>query len=131
MIERATEIAVQSRRVAREGGFLSLPGTLARVRERSAAGMASLRWPERLPPSEIGAAPMTVIRGGMGATSDQAVTGTSRMLGFTSTSTQLRHGIEAGIGQLRAQGGTIERHGMLVDAGQILMGRETGPTSLP
>ena len=117
VVERAIEIAARSGRIEREGDFLSVPGTPVRVRDRNEVGSGGLRLPERLPPSEIDAALMTVIRGGMGATSDQAITGASRMLGFRWTSAQLRQGIEAGIGRLRAQGNIIEQHGMLIDAG--------------
>ena len=115
-VERAIEVAVRSGQIVREGDFLSIPGTVVNVRDRSEVGTASLRWPERLPPSEIEAALITVIRGGMGATSDQAVTGTLRMLGFKSTSAQLRQLFEAGIGRLSAQGKVIEQHGMLVES---------------
>ena len=62
---------------------------------------------------------MTVIRGGMGATSDQAVTGVLRMLGFKLTSAQIRLGMEAGIGRLRAKGKIMEQQGMLIDFGLV------------
>jgi hypothetical protein len=118
VVERAIETAVRSGRIARDGDFLSIAAAPVRVRDRNDVDSASLRWPERLPPAEIDAALRNVIRGGMGATSDQAVTGAARMLGFKATSAQLRQRFEAGIERLRARGDIVEQHGMLVDCGQ-------------
>ena len=116
-VESAIEFAVKFRGIERDGDFLSVPGAPVRVRDRNEAS-ASLRLPERLPPSEIDAALVAVIRGGMGAKSDQAVIGASRMLGIKATSAQIRETIEAGIERLRAKGDIVEQHDMLVEVGR-------------
>jgi very-short-patch-repair endonuclease len=89
-VERAVDAAVQQGRLSKEQWFLSIPGRSPKVRDRSGVSSVSLRRPEMLPPAEMRVAIVEVVDANFGATSDQIVQSVSRMLGFKSTSQQLR-----------------------------------------
>lgn len=94
-VERAIQISVRVGRIVQEGDFLSIPGTKPQARDRSSVKSLSLRRPDTLPPAEIEAAIMEVVRANFGATEDQVCMVVSRAFGFKSTSTQLREAIAA------------------------------------
>ena len=82
--------------VSHDGDFFqSVAGNAPTVRDRSNVLTQSLRKPEMLPPAEIRAAAIQVIRGHLGASAEEVVIHSSRALGFQATSAQLRAVIEA------------------------------------
>lgn len=89
-IERAVEVSVKVGRLSEDGDFLSIPGSKPKVRDRGAVRSATLRKPDMLPPAEIEAAVMDVVRANFGATEEQVSTVVCRTFGFKSTSAQLR-----------------------------------------
>ena len=98
----------------RDGGFLSLPGQDAVVRDRSFVASATLRKPEMLPPAEVRAAVLSVVRRNLGATRDEIVVAVARALGFKSTSAQLRDIITGQVDGLPASGDLVAKGGVLV-----------------
>lgn len=102
-VERAVLTAAQQRLV--EGGpFYAKPGHQVVVRHRTQVQSATLRKPEMLPPAEIDAAVVRIIKANYGASRAELVQALSRCFGFTSTSAQLRGVLEAGIDRLLAAG---------------------------
>lgn len=93
-IDRAIAVAVRQGRLHDERGFLSVPGTVPKVRDRSGVASASLRRPEMLPPSELRAAMVNVVEANFGASRDQVIQIVSRAIGSKGTSAQLRAVIE-------------------------------------
>jgi hypothetical protein len=84
-------------RMVREHGFLWIPGALPTVRNRADVQSAGLRKPDMLPPTELRAAILQVVRANFGATPDQVVQSVSRSLGFKATSAQLKAVIDEAI----------------------------------
>jgi hypothetical protein len=72
------------------GPFWSLPGQVARIRDRSSVSAAGLRKPEMLPDTEIEAALLAVIDANYGASREALIVATVRLFGFASTSNALR-----------------------------------------
>ncbi|WP_082670098.1 DUF3320 domain-containing protein [Sphingomonas sanguinis] len=89
-VERAVEVSVREGRLAEDGDFLTIPGRPPRVRDRSEVRSASLRKCDSLPPAELEAAILGVVRENYGATDDQVVQAAARAVGFKATSGQLR-----------------------------------------
>jgi very-short-patch-repair endonuclease/DNA polymerase III delta prime subunit len=97
--------AVEHGIVAREGDFIChVDGRAPTVRDRSSVQSPSLRKPEMLPPMEIRAAALQVIRTHLGVSAEEVVTQVSRMLGFQSTSAQLRGLVQAELDRLVVAG---------------------------
>jgi hypothetical protein len=115
-VERGVDVAVQRGRVVRDDAFLSVPGASVPVRDRSGVMSPSLRRPDLLPPVEIEAALLQVIRVGLGATAEEAVLGVSRIMGFKATSAQLKQMIGKALDALCARGELIQQSGILVVA---------------
>jgi hypothetical protein len=91
--------------VTREGDFVrQVDGSAPTVRDRSSVQSPSLRRPEMLPPIEIRAAALQVIRRHLGVSAEEVVTQVSRMLGFQSTSAQLRSIVQAELDRLIVDG---------------------------
>jgi hypothetical protein len=73
-----------------------IPGrTIIPIRSREDVGSASLRKPEMLPPQEIDAAILKFIEAHISSTLEETARGIARILGFRSTSQQLRGLIES------------------------------------
>jgi very-short-patch-repair endonuclease len=115
-VERAINAAVRQGRLADDLSFLSIPGRTARVRDRSAVDSATLRKPEMLPPSELRTAILEVVDANFGATQDQIVQAISRVLGFKSTSQQLRD-LFIGLVDEMVENGTVAMQGEIVVSG--------------
>jgi len=113
-VELAVDVSVKMGRVARQGNFLSIPGREPRVRDRSEVRSPTLRRADTLPPSEIEAAIMEVVRSNFGATEDQVATVVSRRLGFKSTSAQTRDAIAAVWTKAVEKEWLVRRDGMFV-----------------
>ncbi len=103
-VEKAIALAVRRQALQKDGPFLSIPGTLPKVRDRSQVASLTLRKPESLPPDEICAAAINIVRTNFGATTVQIVQAVSRAFGFKSASTPLRDAIERAIDNSLARG---------------------------
>jgi hypothetical protein len=95
-----------------EDGFLSIKGYPIQIRNRENVSSPDLRKPERIAPSELGAAILAVIELGHGATQKEIPTAVARILGFKNTSAQLRNAIESQISKLDRQNTIVESNGM-------------------
>jgi very-short-patch-repair endonuclease len=109
----AIAIAQSSRDIIREGEFLLWPESEVVLRDRSGVASLGLRRIEMLPPTEIDAGLISIIRTSLGATADQAVNAVARGLGFKATSSQLKDLVETRIAGLQAKGLLSESEGML------------------
>lgn len=121
-VEQAIDVAVKLGRLRKDGPFLTIPDTVPEARDRSEVISASLRRPEMLPPAEIRAAALDIVRRNFGATLDQVIQAIARALGFKSTSSQLRSIIRAVVCATVAEG-------MLVDQAGLLVPKENGAES--
>ena len=72
-VEKAIEVSVRDGRLAKDSGFLTIPGRMPRVRDRGEVRSDSLHKCDRLPPWELEAAILGVVRRNYGATDDQVV----------------------------------------------------------
>lgn len=90
-VERALALVVRKAIVTREGAFYWPAGQSGfPVRNRADVASPTLRKPEMLPPREIQAALLAIIRSQHGATADDAIVEASRLLGYGATSQQLK-----------------------------------------
>jgi len=83
-----------------DGFFVPVGRDECAIRDRGNAACSTLRKPEMLPPAEIRKAITTVVQVHLGVTSDDTVVETARLLGFRSTSSQLKEVIEQQIDKL-------------------------------
>uniref|UniRef100_UPI0035CB721C DUF3320 domain-containing protein n=1 Tax=uncultured Sphingomonas sp. TaxID=158754 RepID=UPI0035CB721C len=113
-VEKAIEVSVREGRVAEDGDFLSIPGRVPRVRDRSEVRSASLRKSDSLPPAELEIAIFDVVRENYGATDDQVIQTAARAVGFKSTSGQLRELLSEVIEGAVSRDQLARRNGMLV-----------------
>ncbi len=107
------------RHAARKGNLLveddcyQLNGVPVRVRDRSNAASRTLKKPELMPPQEIREAIVQLVCESHGVRRADVATAVARMLGFLTTSQQLRDRIEQGIdlliigSRLSADGDTL------------------------
>ena len=93
-VENAIAGPVRAGRLVRSGDFLSVPGRIPMVRDRSDVASATLRKIDNLPPEELERAILDIVSANYGATADQVCLAVSRALGFKSTSAQLRTAID-------------------------------------
>ena len=112
-VESALKFAARNGKLAVEDQCYHFKGNAILVRDRSDAASRTLRKPELLPPQEIRAALMDLIRDAHGVYQDEAVTAVSRMLGFQSTSQQIRERIDQQICKLWEDGELISHGDML------------------
>jgi very-short-patch-repair endonuclease len=115
-VERAIEVAVSQGRLVDEDAFLSIPGRAIGVRDRSSVASATLRKPEMLPPAELRSGIMGVVDANFGATQEQIIQAVSRLLGFKSTSPQLRDLFVGLIGKM-IDDGTLTPQGTIIVSG--------------
>lgn len=100
-VSGAEHICVRQGVVDLRGQFLDISSrNTPRVRNRESVNSSNLRKPEFLPPSEIQAAILELVRSHYGIMKDEAVTATARLFGFRTTSQQLRETIEKNIESL-------------------------------
>lgn len=123
---------VRAGRLQRDGDFLTMPGRIASVRDRSNVESATLRKPEMLPPEELERAILGVVAENFGATDEQIALAVSRMLGFKSTSSQLRSVIDAAVAAASAKQWLVRRDGLLVvgDEAPSVSSKTPGPTPM-
>ncbi len=113
-VEKAIDVSVREGRLAQAGDFLTVPGSRLRVRDRSEARSPSLRRPDSLPPAELEAAILAVVRENYGATDDQVVQSAARAVGFKATSGPLRELLAGVVADAVAGERLSRRNGMLV-----------------
>lgn len=115
-VEAAIDVAARTGRIERTDDFLAIPNAPIRVRDRSAADSSSLRRAERLPPSEIAAAVLEIVRVNFGATREQIVQAVARAFGIKATGATVRGTLEAEVERMVEQGTLVAQAGMLVAA---------------
>lgn len=93
-VERAVRSLLVTKRCRREKGFLSIPDAPVRVRRRDSVSSPTLKKPEMLPPAEIRAAVLALVKGNLGAMPHEIPSVVARIFGFKATSAQLRSVIE-------------------------------------
>lgn len=113
-VETAIDVAVRTGRIERGADFLALPDAPVRVRDRSATASASLRRADRLPPEEIAAAVLQIVRLNFGATREQAVQAAARAFGIKATSAVMRNVLEAEVDRMVKHGTLTAQAGVLV-----------------
>ena len=105
--------AVRKGNLQVEGDCYQLKEASVVVRDRSAAASRTLKKPELLPPQEIRAAIVCLVRESHGMHREAASTAVSRLLGFHATSQRLRERIEQQ-GDLLLTKGTLTTDGVLL-----------------
>jgi very-short-patch-repair endonuclease len=106
--------ALQGQRIEQSHkDFLSAPGQVVQVRDRSEVASSTLRRPDYLPPQEIDVAVLGIVNGNLGATVPELVMHVSRQLGYRSTSAQLRAVIEDRIDYLVRNGKAKAEDGLV------------------
>ena len=116
-VEKVVRVAAVSHRLEVNEAFCKLPGTrLEFVRRRESVASSTLRQPDMLPPEEIGFAIVSLIRASYGAHRDELCTVVARLLGFKSTSSQLRECLTEEINSLIERGVLVDRDGILSEA---------------
>ncbi len=113
-VERAIREAMKTRRLQQVGEFLSITGASVNVRDRSEVVSSGLRRPEMLPPQEIKAAVMQVVETNLGGHRDQVAHAVLKLLGFKSSSAQLRAVVQSAIYALVIYGALIQQGENLV-----------------
>ncbi|PIQ84626.1 MAG: hypothetical protein COV75_01315 [Candidatus Omnitrophica bacterium CG11_big_fil_rev_8_21_14_0_20_63_9] len=111
-VSTAVRSLVKEKQCVREDGFVTVPGASVTVRDRESVSSLSLRKPEMLPPAEIRAAILALVDAHHGATKEEIPVAVARMLGFGSTSSQLREMIQAQTARLNREGLVVEVDGM-------------------
>lgn len=96
--------AVKQGAIVQEKEFYLKQGVGVQVRDRSNVSSHSLRKLECLPPQEIRKAVLVLVEANFGASHEQLPTEVARLLGFKSTSAQLREVIEPQIKELLKAG---------------------------
>jgi very-short-patch-repair endonuclease len=122
-VEQGLTAALHTKRLVMQERFLSTPGAVVTVRDRSAVQSEALRKPEMLPPQEIEVAILDTVQKNFGASPDEIIQTVSRSFGFKATSSQLRDVIQLKID-------TLIEQAVLSQAGNILVTRESSRTSV-
>lgn len=112
-VDQAIGLAVRSKRVARGQNFLWVPGSTPVPRDRLNVETIALRRADMLPPSEIEAAAIQLLRKNFGASREQVIQAVARGLGIRSTSSQMRSVIESAINKAVRTGQLVEAQGLL------------------
>jgi very-short-patch-repair endonuclease len=115
-VARAAQVAERNGEILAEGEFYTIGGREAKPRDRSRVASPSLRRPEVLPPSEIKAAVLAIVRDNFGAERRQLATALARAFGFAATSAQLRAVVEREVEALIVDGQLREQAGLLLTA---------------
>ena len=113
-VDAAIAFAEKSGSISSEGDFYRLSEqTECPVRNRDRVESSGLKKPEMLPPRELQSGICKFVEKHVSATSEEAARAIGRMLGFRSTSRQLRERIEEEIESLITQGELVEENGVL------------------
>jgi hypothetical protein len=113
-VKNALAEAVDHGQLVVENAFYhSTDQTVVPIRNREAVKSSGLKKPEMLPPAELQRAIFVLIDGHLGVAREEAVVAVARMLGFKSTSGQLREVIWRQIEAAIAHGKIAERNGTL------------------
>ncbi|MDQ0392207.1 hypothetical protein J3R73_001999 [Labrys monachus] len=96
------------------GPFYTLPGQAITARDRSQTTSPGLRKLDMLPPQEIEAAFVTVIKSNRGAPRDALLVAVSRLLGFAATSAPLRERLEEVLDAMLARKELAQRNNLVV-----------------
>ena len=109
----ATRSLLVQKRCAREEGCLSLPGATVQVRSRANVRSAGLKKLEHLPPSEIRAAILSLLKFHHGAAQSEIPTAMARVFGFKTSSPALRTLCDYELKKLLKTGGVVDSDGVL------------------
>jgi very-short-patch-repair endonuclease len=112
-IRKAADLLTESGKIHQDGEFLLMPDQEITVRDRSSAQSTSLMKTEMLPPMEIQAAIMHIIKANHGVSEEEIAVGVGRMLGFRSTSQQLKTIVTQEVQSLLTSDRIIEHAGFL------------------
>lgn len=126
-VERGVALAARANRLALDRGFLSVPGSEVRVRDRSGASSSSLRRPDMLPPAEVKVAAVAVARTNFGAAPDEIVQGVARAFGYKLLGSQLRECIRSVLDAM-IEAGELVRSGDLLVMPEAVVGRDQPAT---
>ena len=103
-VRRAISYLASQNTVTVSDEFVHLPNGSITIRDRSNVCSASLRKPNHLPPDEIQLAIVKLVEVNHGVENADIAVGVGRLLGFSSTSQQLRAAIEANTKKLLKAG---------------------------
>jgi hypothetical protein len=112
-IRKSADLLAEGNQILRDGEFLMMPGQQIIVRDRSSVKSNSLKKSEMLPPAEVKEAIKLVIQSNHGVNEDEVAVGVARMLGFKSTSKQLRTVVEKEVQALLTSDVIVEHNGLL------------------
>ena len=112
-IENAIRTLVQAGTVHQRVGFLSLPDTRLRIRDRSGVNSASIKNPEYLPPEEIDHAILTLAARNHGMGREEALKVVARAMGFQALGENLRPTIGARVDLMLEDGRLKSERGFL------------------
>jgi len=112
-ISQAASIAVRKGLIVGTE-FFALPGQPIVARNRAWVNSPTLRKPEYLPPEEVDAALVQVVSDNFGASADEIAVSAARVLGFQSTSAQLRSIIDKQVSALTTRGKLAYRNELYV-----------------
>ncbi len=112
-IRKATALLADAGKIQSVGEFLLMPDQKVPVRDRGSAQSNTLRKPEMLPPMEIRAAILQLIEANHGVHEDEIAVGVGRLLGFRSTSQQLKKLVTAEAQSLLSDDLITEHAGLL------------------
>jgi len=110
-VEKAIQYGLRKQVLSAEGDFISLPGKdSSPVRNREGVQSNTLKRAEMLPPAEIRLALKTIIELRCGTSRSDAIVEAARLLGFRSTSSQLKSVIDAEVDRLVESEVVVERN---------------------
>jgi hypothetical protein len=104
LVEKAARLAIARTDYAIEEGFIINRRVQPKPRRRDDSTLPSLRKPENLPPQEIRAAIVVVVERHLGVQREEVASAVARLLGFKSTSAQLKAVIDAQLRKLLKSG---------------------------
>jgi hypothetical protein len=124
LISKAARLAIAKTDYAVEEGFYVNRAKPAVPRRRDDSTLPSLRKPENLPPQEIRATVLVVVERHLGVQRGEVAGAVARLLGFKSTSAQLKSVIDAQVRKLL-------QSGVVTETDQILRRTTTGNQGTP
>ncbi len=125
-VKRGLKHAVHGKMVEVKGNFYKgVSKEVAVVRNREGVRSSSLRKPAMLPPDEIKLALQRIVESYVGVSPDEAILETARLLGFKSTSAQIRKRISSQVTALLKARFLSYTDGMLYAVPTELQERET------
>jgi len=105
-------LSVQGR-LLEEEGFLRLPQTQIRVRNRAQTSSETLRKADGIPPAEIREAIRTLLTGSHGATRDELPSPVAQLLGLSHAGSNVKEAIHREIEALEGDGRVVDSDGRL------------------